>query len=927
MHARAMRIALVVLLGVLAAGATVGFLMTSKSSSSARAHTRFASKLSQEELAGNRGEPGDSDAANGEDPATAAEEAYAERAYPASDVPLSATLNAKKTWTKLQAHAPPISLGAWTLAGPTSQANVPDILSFSGGPYTTSGRITALAIDPSCSQSSCRLWVGAAGGGIWRTDNALAATPSWTFLSDSFGTNAVGTLTYVNGVLYAGTGEPNASGDSEAGVGIYKSTDGGNNWTQLNGSPSFYGRSISSIVVVPGTNGQTMYVSSTRGVRGVASVTGGAVSLNPGFPGYGLWKSTDGGASFTQLNPQTVVLNSAPGGTVQSSFGSIRGVNHVELDPTDSNTVYAAAFGDGIYKSTNGGTNWTEIFKAAAAPANTARDEFAVTALPTGATRMYVGDGGSGPSTTGFYRTDDVASATPKHGWKLLTSDNRSNPYYATFNYCTGQCWYDNLVVTSPTNPDVVYLGGSYQYSEYGFRSNGRGVLYSTDAGEDFTDMTWDAQTSPTPAGTCCDPSIYAQNGIHPDQHALVFAPSNTGLFFEGSDGGLVRSSGTFTDASSQCTTRPLSTLSNLACQHLLSRIPTTLTFLNTGLSTLQFQSLSVAPDNANHLQGGTQDNGTFDGTAGASMWPQEIYGDGGQSGFDVSNSAHRFNTFFANYTDANFQNGDASKWVVISGPLFAESSLFYKPIIADPVVSGTIFVGEESVWRTQDWGGDQSFLEANCPEFTTPGDQASCGDFVKLGSSTLTASALGSRSGGNVSAVERAASDTGTLWAATTTGRVFVSKNADAAAGSVTFTRIDAADTPGRFVSSIAVDPSNANRAWISYSGYDAVTPSTPGHVFSVKFNPNTGAASWTDISNGIGDLPVTSVVADANTGDLYASTDFGVLVRPHNANVWSAAGTGLPKVEVAGLTIASGARKLYAATHGRSAWQLTLP
>ena len=100
------------------------------------------------------------------------------------------------------------------------------------------------------------------------------------------------------------------------------------------------------------------------------------------------------------------------------------------------------------------------------------------------------------------------------------------------------------------------------------------------------------------------------------------------------------------------------------------------------------------------------------------------IYGDGGQSGFNVGNSAQRFNTFFANYTDANFQNGDPSKWVVISGPLFAETSAFYKPIIADPVVAGTIFVGEQSVWRTQDWGGDQAFLGANCPEFTTSGNR-----------------------------------------------------------------------------------------------------------------------------------------------------------------------------------------------------------
>src|SRR5207248_2415430 len=141
-----------------------------------------------------------------------------------------------------------------------------------------------------CTANSCTVWAAAAGGGIWRT-NALASTPSWTFVSGSFGTNAIGTLTYANGVLYAGTGEPNASGDSEAGVGIYKSTDGGGTWTHLasmigpitttspqgtNGTytgDAFASRSISSIVPDP-NNANVLYVSSTRGVRGVISVTG-----------------------------------------------------------------------------------------------------------------------------------------------------------------------------------------------------------------------------------------------------------------------------------------------------------------------------------------------------------------------------------------------------------------------------------------------------------------------------------------------------------------------------------------------------------------------------------------------------------------------------------------------------------------------------
>src|SRR5438067_2347249 len=892
-------------------------------------------------------------------PVAAAEERYAHRAYPASDVPFRLTRNAQRAWANVLSMSQP-SANPWTLIGP-STANFPDILTFSGRDYVTSGRITALAIAPTCTNSNCTLWVGAAGGGVWRTNNALANPPNWTFVSGSFATNAIGTLTYdaTTGTLYAGTGEPNASGDSEAGFGIYKSIDNGNTWTHLDANtkvramptscgvapkytgPAFDGRAISSIVV----SGNTMYVGSTRAVRGVSSVTGGVVTLAPGLPPFGLWKSTDGGANFTLLSPEGICLNpllEGDAGRIQSTFGSARGVNHIEFDPNylANSTLYAAAFpridltgGGGVWRSNDDGATFTQIYTPLA-PANiNDRAEFAVTTV-SGLTRMYVGDGNTGSPTAHVFRSDDVATGVPA----FIDLTAMESPAGQTDNYCTGQCWYDNFVVRPAGNPDTVYIGGSFDYGTYGFATNGRGVLYSTDAGASFTDMTWDSTTKPTPPGSCCQPNPIAPNGMHPDQHGFVVSPGNPGLFFDGSDGGLVRSDGAFADISSQCTTYRTTLSGNdlLLCQQLLSRVPTHLYSLNKGLSTLQFQSLSVAADNSAHVQGGTQDNGTFETTGSAVTWPQIIYGDGGQSGFNVGNSAQRFNTFFANYTDANFQNGDPSKWVVISGPLFAESSLFYKPIIADPAVAGTIFVGLTSVWRTQDWGGNQATLEANCPEFTTAGNQPGCGDFVRIGdgvpSASLTSSAWGDRAGGNVAAVERTPSNTGTLWAATTTGRVFISSNADTTAGSVHYTRLDslALNDPNRFVSGIYVDPVNANHAWICYSSYSTLDPTAPGHVFSVTYDPIGGTATWTNLDGSGGtafpDFPATDIVHDSN-GDLYVSNDWGVLRRANGSSDWVVAGSGLPMVEVAGLTIVPSARVLYAATHGRSAWKLTLP
>ena len=76
--------------------------------------------------------------------------------------------------------------------------------------------------------------------------------------------------------------------------------------------------------------------------------------------------------------------------------------------------------------------------------------------------------------------------------------------------------------------------------------------------------------------------------------------------------------------------------------------------------------------DDPKHLQGGTQDNGTFETTGSKVVWPQIMYGDGGQSGFNIGNSAFRFNSFTSNFHDVNFQNGDPVKWVIASGPIVA---------------------------------------------------------------------------------------------------------------------------------------------------------------------------------------------------------------------------------------------------------------
>jgi hypothetical protein len=597
--------------------------------------------------------------------------------------------------------------------------------------------------------------------------------------------------------------------------------------------------------------------------------------------------------------------------------------------------IYASAYNVGVWRSNDNGATWTNIHTCQTCGGGASRSEFALATTPDGNTRMYQTEGDSGPAggnpPSQFWVADAVQSGAPVFVNK--TSSNVADAGYATYNFCTGQCWYDQRVVSPAGYPDMVYIQGSFTYGESHHLSNARAVLLSRDGGNTFTDLT-DAA-----GGTDAH-----HDGLHPDQHALVVNPNNPLQFFEGSDGGLMVSDGTLADISSRCDGRGLSEPALSRCKQLLSAVPGSYVNLNNGLSTLQFQSLSVNPANSKNVQGGTQDNGTFETSNSAVVWPQTIFGDGGLSGFDPTDQKFRFHTYFSSQVDVNFQSGKDSAWDWIADSFFippgnTESRLFYFPIITDPAVHGTMFAGLTHVWRTKDDGGPQAYLDSVCNEFTGT-FATNCGDWEFLDGASLPSATRGNRSGGAIGWISRTTGDTSTLWASTTTGRLFVSKNANVTpASSVVFNRIDGTDpsAPPRAISSISIDPNNPNRAYVSYLSFNArfinagQTPKV-GHVFRVDYNPIANTATWTNLEGTgtlIGDQPVNGVAFDNVSGDLFAATDFGVLrlAGATGANPWTTAAPGLPTVTVAGLTINPGARQLLAASHGRGAFQLTLP
>ena len=826
----------------------------------------------------------------------------------------------------------PAANGAWSMAGPTL-GTVPGDVTYTGTDAHVAGRTTAMAIDPTCTATACTLYIASAGGGVWKSVDATSSTPTWTSIGAQIPSGAIGDL-YVapDHSLYVGTGEESGSSDSEAGVGLYRSTNQGASFskvpTMFAGKDFALDRSIGAIAVDPKKRDH-LYVGTDVARHGASSVNGGRFTP-PGVSPVGLYESIDGGTTWTLSKSETadeVATGSANGGDFFRG-----GVTKILTDPINPTTVYASMSSYGLYRRVDGGA-WTRIYTVASPGSSTIssvnRVEFDVI-KNGGRTRIYLGDATAIGGVAGLFRSDDARAASPV--FSGLSSADPTSLGFDSYNFCQAQCSYDMVVTAVPDHPDEVVLSGSMNYGELFTAhqpSNGRAVVRSTDKGVSFTDMTNDRAAEP--------------NGLHPDHHALVFVPGSDGqMFFSGSDGGIVKASGPFVDDSAKCAGRGLTAAEETRCRRLLSAVPTSNQDINTGLNTLQFQSVSLGKGGI--LQGGTQDNGTWE--SDLTGFSESVGGDGGNSGFNVADPNIRYHSYYAPQHDVNFRGADTRGWDWISDPLLnsGEAASFYTPFVADPKVAGTVFDGLQHIWRTTDNGGDRAYLDLHCNEFT--GDFAKnkpCGDWVPMGGSKgdLSGQAWGTDNvgrGNYVVAITRAPSDTGTLWAATRRGRLFVSTNADAtSAESVKFTRLDqSAKLPVRFVSGIAVDPKDANHAFVSYSGYSAYAAG--GHVYEVRFNPTTNTVSAQDLSGetgngGLGDQPITGIAYDSMMGTVFASTDFGVLALGANRGVWTGTGTGtgsatgdLPVVATYGLTYDQGSRTLYAATHGRGVWQLKL-
>ena len=332
------------------------------------------------------------------------------------------------------------------------------------GPGTMSGRITAIE---GVASDGKTIYVGTAGGGIWKTTNAGSSfTPIFDKYCQSIGAIAIDPKNPK--IIYTGTGESNMRNSVSIGNGMYKSTDGGDNWTKIGLENSEH---IAKIVISP-INTRIVYVA----------VPG---PLWNSSKDRGLYKSSDGGKTFEKI----LYINEDAG------------CGDVSIDPQHPDTVYASTWefrrkpyafnsggnGSGMWKSTDGGKNWKEL-KTGLPPKPFGRIAFAVApSAPQNLVAIVEAN------ETGLYISADGGENWKKQG---ATMNVVSRPFYFA------------AIQIDPTDPKRVYRPG-FTFS------------YSTDGGHSFADASGDG------------------GWLHSDEHALWINPKNTSQLYVGTDGGV----------------------------------------------------------------------------------------------------------------------------------------------------------------------------------------------------------------------------------------------------------------------------------------------------------------------------------------------------------------------------------------------------
>jgi hypothetical protein len=651
-----------------------------------------------------------------------------------------------------------------------------------------SGRINAIVIDPANSDT---VYVGSSSGGVWKRQDNI-----WTPLTDNVPAMSIGALAMDptnSSVLYAGSGDSQACSSCYYGVGIYKTTDGGQNWTILGGN-TFGGRTFTKIVVSP-SNPQVVLASVMRaGGRNFVAGRG-----HPGMNGpVGVFRSQDGGATFTQL------LSGLPNAQATD----------VVMTPGDPNTLYAAigdpfvATDNGVFKSTNGGDSWTKL--AGGLPASMGRTVLAV--APSRAQRVYAfianpgGPNRDQATTLGLFKSDDAGATFTQYNPGSISST---------------QGWYDHAMAVHPTSPDTVIIGGL-------------NAVRTTNGGTSFTTVT----------------------PPHVDQHCYAFAADGT--LYAGDDGGIQRS----TNNGSAWTS------------------------INGGLGVMQIYSgTSLHPTDQSFVLAGFQDNGS--NLRSGSTW-RNVYGaDGGYTGLHPSQPSVMFIEWQDPGNLYRSTNSGTSFSKVGTGISTTDRVAFLATYEINPTNPQEMLYATQRVWRSTNQGTSFTAISA---DVTTGGTE-------------------------KIRAIQIARSNPQTVYIATSDGRIQVSLD-----GGATFTP-KLTGLPLVYLLSREIDIA----AWDDRVAVIGVSAFGTDQVRITRDRGDT----WKTIDGNLPDIPVntTEITQIEGVEMILIGTDQGVFYTCNEGQTWQRLGTGIPNVVVTDIRHDATFSRVVATTFGRGMWTIAQP
>ena len=642
----------------------------------------------------------------------------------------------------------------------------------------------------------------------------------------------------------------------------------------------------------------------------------------------GIWKSTDGGTTWTPKFP-----NNNPSFAIGAIAVDRSNSSNVWVGTGEPNSGWDTYYGQGIYKSTNGGTSWTKVggtlFNGCFVYDLVVVDPSTIVA----AIAEFPGVRNPACSRRGIWRTTNGGAS-----WSHIALPNSVLDAPTDLSQAPGA---PSTIFVAAYGQDGIYKstngGASFtQLATLTGGNPGRGVISAYDA--DVAYFAYD-DTSPCPPGTStrtgsCSllwsafkttdgggkwsqvvagggtntPCTYPGKSVDGQcfyDLTLAVDPTDSTRFYLGG----IRM---FRYTNSGATPAQIGYGACGGCMHVdqhavafdrsnrlwvgndggVYRTDNTgASFINRNatLAITEFNPWTSGSLSQNMLTAGTQDNGTLKYTASTGLnWQEDRGGDGGATAF-VSPT-----TYYGSYFGKDLlktTNGGQS-YTNVSGPWGSDGANFYSPLEMSPANTAVLYRGTSRIWRTTNGAASWSPIS---PIFNSTS---------------------------NVSAIGPAKSKATVIyggWTAPSGGTTQLRYTTD---GGASWNNVPAGQLPNRYITDINVSPTNPSTAIATFSGFNATTPSKVGHIFRTT----NGGATWTNISGNLPDTPVNAVAVDysKNPARIFVGTDVGVFWSVDGGATWGNTSTGLPNTIVMDLRIDG--TNLLAFTHGRGAFKAPL-